>query len=288
MTDKRLFEIWASHGYYVVPNHFYEPIPPAADVDRAIGTLSSLVGVELNDEGQMELLRSLMAWKHEYDALPRHPDDSDDGFYLRNQYFGAVDAEVLYGLIRFLSPSRIIEIGSGFSTLVAARACRANRLESGQNCDLIALEPYPSEALRRNPDVTQLIERRVQDVSLDMFTELGRNDMLFIDSSHTVVTGGDVVRELLDIVPRLAEGVYVHVHDIFLPAEYPKKWLKDDHYFWTEQYLLQAFLAFNRSYQVVWAGHYMHLSQPAALSEAIASYLPDMSSPGSFWFTRVS
>ncbi len=289
MKNKRLFDIWERRGYHVVPAHFYEPLPDAGDLEKALTARSSLTGLDFAPERERALLVELREWKDEYDALPLTADASPDGFYLENTLFGSVDAEMLYALIRRFRPRRIFEIGSGFSTLVAARALRANEAETGTPDELVAFEPYPTEVLRRGLGGSiRLDQRRLQDVPLDTFDELGAGDILFIDSSHVVATGSDVCIELLDIVPRLAPGVLVHVHDVFLPAEYPRKWLLRDRYFWTEQYLLQAFLAFNDAFEVIWAGHYMHLEHPDALREAFASYARTPASPGSFWFRRVA
>jgi hypothetical protein len=117
---------------------------------------------------------------------------------------------------------------------------------------------------------------------------LEATDILFIDSSHVVATGGDVCVEFLEIIPRLRPGVVVHVHDIFLPGEYPRAFLLDQHYFWTEQYLLHAFLSFNTTYSVLWAAAYMSLKHPAELKKAFASYEPGRVRPGSFWIQRLS
>jgi hypothetical protein len=99
-----------------------------------------------------------------------------------------------------------------------------------------------------------LIPSRIQDIALSKFTELKKNDFLFIDSTHTLKIGSDVQYEYLEILPRLNEGVIVHIHDIFLPAEYSKAWVLKDHRFWTEQYLLQAFLSFNSMFEILWWG----------------------------------
>ena len=75
--------------------------------------------------------------------------------------------------------------------------------------------------------------------------QLGAGDILFIDSSHTVRIGGDVVHLFCEVIPRLAPGVIVHVHDIYLPYEYPRAWVEQLRWYWAEQYLLQALLAGN-------------------------------------------
>ena len=121
---------------------------------------------------------------------------------------------------------------------------------------------------------------------LERFCALEANDIVFIDSSHVVKIGSDVVYEFLELLPRLKAGVMVHFHDIFLPAEYPKSWVLEDRRFWNEQYLLQAFLAFNSAFEVMMAGSFLHLSHSEKLKAAFASYDPANVWPGSFWMRR--
>lgn len=289
---KRTFPFWEQLGLHVTPVHFYEPIPDTRALDEAIWSHeSSMVGVDLNPDGQLSLLDKLTTqYRHEYEAFPTAPTGVAHQFHLRNRYFGAVDAEVLYALIRHFRPTRVIEVGSGYSTLLAAQALVKNQDESSEPTpELIAIEPYPNEVLRSGvPGLSQLITMPVQQVSLSEFETLGSNDVLFIDSSHTLRIGGDVQYEFLEILPRLAQGVLVHVHDIFLPAPYPRSWVMERRRFWTEQYLLQAWLAFNNAFEVLWAGNYLHLHHPERLEEAFPSYDRLTSQPGSFWMRRTS
>jgi hypothetical protein len=137
------------------------------------------------------------------------------------------------------------------------------------------------------PGLARIVREPLQDVDLAVFERLERNDILFIDSTHVLKTGSDVQLEYLEILPRLASGVIVHIHDIFLPAEYPKAWLTDEHIFWNEQYLLQAFLAFNKGFEVLWAGSFMHLNHSDKLRDSFPGYAPERSWPGSFWLRRI-
>jgi len=132
-----------------------------------------------------------------------------------------------------------------------------------------------------------LIPKKVQDIPLSEFKKLSENDILFIDSSHVLKIGSDVQYLYLEVLPRLNKGVIVHAHDIFLPAEYPKEWVLKNYIFWNEQYLLQAFLAFNNSFEVLWAGSYMHLRHPDKLEEAFSSYKRDKIWPSSFWIRKI-
>src|SRR5262249_34545280 len=159
-------------------------------------------------------------YKPEYDALPRTRTAVPHQYYLQNGRFEGVDAEVFYSMIRHFKPQRLIEIGSGYSTFLAAQAVLKNEAETGHRCDLGAIEPYPGPVLRQGfPGLSRLVARGVQEVPLSEFEALGENDIVFIDSSHVLKTGSDVQYEFLEILPRLRPGVLVHVHDIFLPAE---------------------------------------------------------------------
>lgn len=133
----------------------------------------------------------------------------------------------------------------------------------------------------------RLIRAEVQSVPLSEFEALGENDILFIESSHVLRIGSDVQYEFLEILPRLRPGVLVHVHDVFLPVEYLRRWVMEERRFWNEQYLLQAFLAFNSAFQVVWGGAYMSLRNPDALRSAFPRHDLRNTSPGSFWIRRV-
>jgi hypothetical protein len=80
--------------------------------------------------------------------------------------------------------------------------------------------------------------------------------------------------------------VLVHVHDVFLPGEYPRRWLMEERYFWTEQYLLHAFLCFNSAFRVLWAGAFMAREHPDEVAAAFSSFEPGKTTPGSFWMVR--
>jgi hypothetical protein len=195
---------------------------------------------------------------------------------------------MLYGMVRYFKPRRLIEVGGGHSTYVSAHAINTNAAEDLQyQCELTLIEPFPNNVVKRGfPGLSRLIARRVQDVPLAEFERLQENDILFIDSSHVLAIGSDVRYEVLEILPRLNKGVLVHFHDIFLPTEYPKEFVFKLCRFWTEQYLLQAFLAFNSAFEVLWAGCYMHLKHPEVLQRNFGSYNKQRSLPGSFWIRK--
>jgi hypothetical protein len=172
--------------------------------------------------------------------------------------------------------------------MLAAQGLLDNQKGGGPQGQLVAFEPSPAANLRRGfPGLSKLVANKVEDIPQTVFQELGHGDILFLDSSHVVRIGGDVQYEFLEILPNLKPGVVVHVHDIFLPAEYPKKLILRQRRFFSEQYLLQAFLTFNNQFEVLWASSFMHLNHPDLLEKAFNSYKRDSRWPGSFWIRRI-
>ena len=183
-----------------------------------------------------------------------------------------------------LEPTRVIEVGSGWSSLVTARV---NRELRGGGIDVTCIEPYVPEFLAAGVDgITRVLPTRVQDVPVDRFLELGAHDVLFIDSSHVVKTGSDARYLYHEILPRLRAGVVVHVHDIFLPADYPEEWVLSGRG-WNEQYVLQSFLAFNSAFEVLLSLAWLARTHPEALEPAgfPAERLRTVGG-GSFWMRR--
>ncbi len=195
-----------------------------------------------------------------------------------------MDAAVLHAIVRGTKPRRIIELGSGHSTLVVAAACLANEREAAP-VDYRAYDPYPGVARAGLPGLTGLTSTRAEALPLERFAELGEGDVLVVDTTHTVKIGGDVNHIVLDVLPRLESGVLVHFHDIFLPWEYPRTWAEDFGLYWAEQYLLQAFLSMNEGYEVVCAMYALSRERPEQLRELVPAWHDD-SPPGAFWIRR--
>jgi hypothetical protein len=198
-------------------------------------------------------------------------------------------------MIRHFRPRKILEVGSGYSTYLSAQAIQENRQEEmGYACELTAIEPFPNESLKRGfPGLTRLLTAEVEKVPLSEFESLGPNDILFIDSSHALRIGGDICYLYLEVLPRLGRGVLVHIHDIFLPENYPREWVVKARRFWTEQYVLQAFLTFNERYQLLWASHYMCMKHSDKIASSFPSYQACAKGselqkyPNSLWLQRI-
>jgi predicted O-methyltransferase YrrM len=270
-------------GLQVVPKTFYSAIPDIdALPDGTFERRSPLVGLTLDLDRQLEWASAeLSEPMREFDP----PATSADSAYtLGTPTYPLLDATVLYGVMRALRPKRVVELGSGASTLVTAQALRANARD-GDSAALEVFDPYPGVVHEGLAGLTLLDRRRAEDLPIETFESLTSGDVLFVDTTHTVKIGSDVNFVVLDVLPRLAPGVVVHFHDIFLPYEYPRKWMEDFGLYWAEQYLLQAFLSMNAGYEVMLAVTALKRER----GERFGEILPPgrISGPGAaFWLRR--
>jgi Methyltransferase domain len=293
-------------GINVSPNHFYWPIPNIAELEVREWPVKTLsVGFDLRLDRQLDFLHSAMS-RYGNEVAFSQCTEENSGYRYSNGFFEMVDAEIAYYFVREFKPARIIEVGSGFSTSVLALALKGNLDRDGIRGELTSIDPYRGGLPELGHfKAVRLVRKPVQDVRLEDFTSLTAGDILFIDSSHVVSVGNDVVREYLEIIPRLQRGVLVHVHDVFLPADYPRDMVLKNLAFWSEQYLLQAFLTFNQSFEVLWGSSAMQIFQPEALEEAFPQwkqsyrtmpanarrFVPTIDGqrvwPSSFWMRRI-
>ena len=268
----------------VVRHHYYEPIVFQSDLKQDFGAPRRITGLDLNEAGQLTLLENF-TYGEELLAIPTEKT-SQKQFGYHNNSFESGDAEFLYNMIRHFKPGRIIEIGSGNSTLMARLAIEQNRAENPSYCcDQICVEPFEQlwlEAIGAN-----VVRKTVESCPESMFDALVENDILFIDSSHIIRPQGDVLFEYLQILGLLRPNVIVHVHDVFTPYDYPAKWIKRDRWMWNEQYLLEAFLSFNNRFEVIAAVNWLSHAHRDRLHDACPILMREpWREPGSFWFRR--
>jgi hypothetical protein len=252
MRDKARLQREAQHGAGLFPpGHFCSPIPSAeeiADTFARGGFGPPFAAVDLNESKQLALLEPFAA----YYAEQPFPEEPTAGrrYHLRNPSYGHFDAIMLYCMLRHERPRRIIEVGSGFSS---AAMLDLNELVFGGELQLAFIDPDMSrlKVLLRPDDQGRvtLLERRVQEEPLETFAAMEAGDVLFIDSSHVSKIGSDVNRLYFDVLPALRPGVRVHIHDVAANFEYPRDWLEEGRA-WNEQYLLRAFLMYNRAFSI--------------------------------------
>ena len=274
-----IFEYAERAGFHVVPMHYYSPIPSGIDTARK-RRINLMSGISLDVDEGLKYANELIE-KYESDLTTLV---SGEGQYRpNNSSFHPLDAALTYAYIREQKPQNIIEIGSGMSTFVIAAAINDGNIDAKFSC----IEPFPPEYLRSKPiGVSEIIESPLQDVDLNRFKALKSGDVLFIDSTHVVRFDSDVVFEILEILPCLSTGVVIHVHDIFLPNDYPENWLKRDRYFWNEQYMLQAFLSMNSGFKIEVLANAIRTRLSNRANTLVNSSLSD-AEPASLWMRRL-
>ena len=205
-------------------------------------------------------------------------------YYFENGFFSYTDGILLYSLIRFLKPKKIIEIGSGFSSAVMLDT---NELFFNNEIDLTFIEPFPERlysAIKENDKkCTSIVVSEVQQVPLATFEELNSGDILFIDSSHVVKTGSDVCFILFEILPKIKSGVIIHFHDIFYPFEYLEAWVKEGRN-WNEDYFLKAFLMYNNAFEILLFPDYLHKLYKNTFNNMPLCY---QNTGGSLWLSKI-
>lgn len=276
-TTRRLRQV----GIFPLRNHYYEPLFDPRQLTAPLDAPRALPGLDLNVNGQLAFLEQLTSAAELVEGRFGTPGDDPLGFSFGNGMFEAGDAEFLYQFVRARKPGKIVEIGSGHSTRVVRAALRANQAETGAMAEHVCIEPYANPWLERMEGV-RLVRSRVQDCAIDWSRELQAGDLLFIDSSHIIRPQGDVLNEYLEILPRLAPGVFVHVHDIYTPRDYPASMVVDKVVFWNEQYLLEALLTDSPRYEVVAALNFLKADHFAHL-QRVCPFLTAACEPGSFY-----
>ena len=259
-------------GIFPLTSNYYEPSFNFDYLKKKLSEKRILPGIQFNTDNQIKILRKFNYVK-ELNNLK---------FDINNNFFEAGDAEIYYQMIRYFKPNKIIEIGSGHSSLIAKEAIRNNKEIDNFKSELICIEPYENKWLEEK-DI-KVIRQKVEEVDVGIFTELNKNDILFIDSSHVIKPQGDIIKIFLEILPKLKTGVIVHIHDIFSPRDYPENWLKIENRFYNEQYLLEGILDNSSRYSIILS---LNLLKHDFYNELknVCPYLNDKSEPSSFFIS---
>jgi predicted O-methyltransferase YrrM len=251
LAELRHYRTW------VPPGHFHSPIPSPRSIDPQVleARPRQLPAVDLNETGQLALLSEFAEYYREIPWSERPTPGLR--YYFDNDSYGHSDAICLYAMIRHARPARIIEVGSGYSSCVFLDT---NERFFGNRITCTFIDPHPERLLslisEADRGCLRLIDSDLQRVSLDTFEALTEGDILFIDSTHVVKTGGEVNYIFFDILPRLRAGVFIHFHDVHYPFEYPASWVYEGRA-WNEAYFLRAFLQYNNEFEVVFFNTYL-------------------------------
>ncbi|HEY8525558.1 MAG TPA: class I SAM-dependent methyltransferase [Acidimicrobiales bacterium] len=281
-------------GSWVPPGHFYSPFPDVDEVEKRADTLFDAsrdpAGIDLREDEQVALFETLAGFLEEDLPFPAdkpagEPAEGATRYYHDNPAYSWSDGMILHAMLRHIAPRRVVEVGSGYSSAMTLDT--TERWLDGK-VDLVFVEPY-TELLRSllrpgDEERVTIHESPVQDVPLSVFEELEAGDVLFVDSTHVVKAGSDVNHLVFEVFPRLAPGVWIHVHDIFFPFEYPLAWVREGRA-WQEVYLLRAFLTGNDSFEIRWFQSLMW----ARHRDLLEGRLPAMAKNpgGNIWLQKV-
>lgn len=272
------------HGLNLIPSNFYSNTPSISEILNSYEYQESTppyldCGIFNPSELQKEL-SELIAFSADFNPPKIGDEDNCRSYFWENSQFSHSDAMSYYAYLRRIRPQTVVEIGSGFSSLVAIETLRKNG--SGK---LKCIEPFPRSFITslNEQEELELQTARAQDISPDVLNSmLNDGDVLFIDSTHTVKTGSDCLHIYLRLLPKINKKIYVHVHDIFLPFGLPQEWLLDLHIYWTEQYLLLAFMINNPRVRVLFGSAYHKHFNANLLAQFMHNRFT--SGGGSFWF----
>lgn len=287
--------IFALLGFSVVRRKdYYSVLPVIHEIERTRERWdrpSPLAGVSVDVAAMTARLESLAdRWEADFqDAAGDYLTNTRRGF---GPGYPAFDARTLYFMLRQLKPSALLEVGSGLSTYYTTLAANRNEAE-GAPMKITCVEPYPFDALRTLPGF-ELVQQVVQDVPVERFEALDHGDVLFIDSSHALKIDSDVAYLFLEVLPRIKPGVFVHIHDVPFPYNTPypaDTWLFGERWpvYWNEAMVVQTFLAFNDSFEVLLSTPLIRHYNEAVLTSRFPDYVPvaqDLNPPSSLWLRR--
>ncbi len=275
--------------------NYYSPIPDIKDLEnrKIWEKKSELLGIDFHPEKQLSMLEQLGREFGSECEWPLTPTSAPTQFYLKNNSFSYGCASALHTMIRHFKPKHFIEIGSGNSSKIISKALELNKGDDPSYIsEYVVVDPYPDEIVSTQlPFISKVMKEKVECVDPKLFDLLGEDDILFVDSGHTVRTGSDVNFIILEVLPRLRSGVIVHFHDINLPYEYLKVYFTNPQFrmFWTEAYLLQAFLSCNNNFEILLAMNFLQTDHMNSFCNAFPRFnlADNWANSGSFWIRKV-
>ena len=255
--------------YAIQPSALYNKQQPH-------GALYKLIAA--NNNSYAQLLNTALQYQQQFVSIPINEGTDHTVAAWKNGFFPGLDMVILYTLLTTLQPKRYVEIGSGTSTKLAAKAKAEQQLSFSITC----IDPFPRKEITAVAD--EWLNVSLQQAPLSLFENLESNDVLFFDGSHLLHANSDVQWFFLEVLPRLKKGVVVQVHDIYLPYDYPQNMCDR---FYAEQYMLATMLLSNPARYEILAPNF-YLSEDAELNkilEPLWNELPGVEKHGgSFWW----
>lgn len=277
------------------PGHFYSPFPDLdelAERDEVFAPMRTFAGIDLHESEQLALLDEFaktaidLPWTDE----PQPTADPPLRYHWANRPYAHGDGLFTACMLAHLKPRRYVEIGSGYSTLLALDV--RDHILASTTTEITSIEPYPDVLTTllagEQPPNFALVQSKAQDIDPGIVEGLAANDVLFIDSTHVAKAGSDVNHIFFELLPLVAPGVHIHIHDVFANFEYPREWVFQRRA-WSESYLLRSFLQFNDSFEIVFWGAWLAQHHADRLDRPGQPFAPALINPGaSLWMKRTA
>ena len=256
-----LFKFGLKFKVIILPDYYYIPVSNILDLnkDKSWQKKSDLNGIKIDLENQIKNIKKIiLPFRDEY----KNGEIYNEALKLNSgPGYGVIEAQALHGVIRYYSPKKIVEIGSGVSTHCMLSAGAKN---------ITCIEPYPSNFIKKNTKI-KLIKKKLQHCDIEIFENLSAGDFLFVDSTHTLKIGSDVSKIYLEIIPKLKPGVIIHIHDIFFPYNYSRD-INNTMFQWLETQMLQALLIDNSKIEILFCMSHLHYKFSYVLKEIFPMY----------------
>ena len=258
-----LFKFGLKFKVIILPDYYYIPVSNILDLnkDKSWQKKSDLNGIKIDLENQIKNIKKIiLPFQDEY----KNGEIYNEALKLNaGPGYGVIEAQALHGVIRYYSPKKIVEIGSGVSTHCMLSAGAKN---------ITCIEPYPSNFIKKNTKI-KLIKKKLQHCDIEIFENLSAGDFLFVDSTHTLKIGSDVSKIYLEIIPKLKPGVIIHIHDVYFPYNYTRN-INNTMFQWLETQMLQALLIDNQKIEILFCMSHLHYEFSNDLKEIFPMYEP--------------
>lgn len=271
---RRTFETGQRLGVDILPRHFYSETPAIFNLKSTDQWKKpfSMIGVKGSDiNSQLEFVNECCTSSTKQALSTKRLFETASSLN-GEEGFGPIEADFLYAFILAHKPQQVFQIGCGVSTAVCLQAIQ----DASYSCEVICVEPYPTNYLVEQSEnkAIQLIREQAQLLDMGIIESLKPNLLFFVDSTHTLGPGGEVSRIILEMLPRLKPNAWVHFHDVLFPYDYDRSILNSALFFSHESILLHAFLAYNERFKLRASLSMLHYSVPESLTQVLPNYAP--------------
>lgn len=276
---RKLWYTITNPGRVAILDYSVKPLPLYSPETAPHKDLYEIISRNNNDYA--ELAKDSLTHKNGFSEITLSASDKTLPAW-ENGFLPAIDTILLYTILEKFKPKKYLEIGSGNSTKLAAFCRKRENL----NFSITCIDPHPRREIEKIADTW--INEPIQSVSLEQFKNLGPNDIVFLDGSHVLHPNSDVMWFFMEILPVIPKGVIIHIHDIFLPYDYPQ-WVCDR--FFNEQYILAACLLNSNNFKIICPNYYLLTQKLAKDVWAELWEIPSLKTVKkygrSFWFTKI-